>query len=87
MIAKNTVVRARVNDHLKHDVDGILSNLGLTMSDAINALFCQIKLRNGLPFEVHVPNRATAKVIKDSAKGKNITKFDSIDDLFDDLTN
>ena len=46
MSTKNTVVRARVNDGLKHDVEGILSHLGLTMSDVINALFSQIKLNN-----------------------------------------
>ena len=38
MSYKNSMVRARVNDELKHEVEGILSGLGITMSDAINAL-------------------------------------------------
>lgn len=83
--AKNTIVRARVNDHVKHNVEIILSHLGLTMSDAINALFSQIALRKGLPFEVEIPNRLTRKTLEDSATGKNVKRFVSAADLFEDL--
>ncbi len=31
------------------------------------------------------PNKITVKAIKQSAAGKNIKKFDSLDDLFEDL--
>ena len=82
---KNTVVRARVNDALKHDVEGILSNLGLTMSDAINALFCQIRLNRGMPFDIKVPNEITEETLEKSRKGQEVKRFDSMDDLFKDL--
>ncbi|MCW5588553.1 MAG: type II toxin-antitoxin system RelB/DinJ family antitoxin [Legionellales bacterium] len=84
---KNSIVRARVNQDLKQDVDHILGDLGLTMSDAINALFKQIKLHNGLPFEIKVPNKVTHKTLQESAKGKNLKSFNSINDLFNDLEN
>ncbi len=87
MNTKNEVVRARVNGNLKHDVEHILSDLGLTMSDAINALFSQIKLHHGLPFDIKIPNKETIKTLDDSAKGKNTKQFNSIDDLFNDLDN
>lgn len=82
---RNTVVRARVNEHLKQDVEGILGGLGLTMSDAINALFCQIKLNKGLPFEMKVPNEMTQRTLEKSAKGQEVKRFNSIDELFNDL--
>ena len=84
---KNEVVRARVNGELKHDVEHILSDLGLTMSDAINALFSQIKLNHGLPFDVKVPNKITVKTLQDSADGKNKKRFDNVDEFFNDLDN
>lgn len=84
---KNTIVRARVNDALKHDVESILSHLGLTMSDAINALLSQIKLRKGLPFDIKLPNKITQETLKKSAKGEEVKQFNSVEDLFDDLAN
>lgn len=87
MDTRNATVRARVNDALKHDVEGILSNLGLTMSDAINVMMNQIRLNKGLPFDVKIPNKMTAKTLDQSKKGEGITKFNSVDALLDDLTN
>jgi DNA-damage-inducible protein J len=82
---RNSLVRARVNDNLKHDVEGILSGLGLTMSDAINALFNQIRLHKGLPFELKIPNEITQSTLERSANAQDIERFDSVDELFDDL--
>ena len=84
---KNAIVRARVNGALKHDVEGILSHLGLTVSDAINALLSQIKLKKGLPFDVNMPNKMTQETLKKSAKGEEVKRFSSVEDLFDDLAN
>lgn len=85
MLAKDSYVKARVNHILKHDVEVILSHLGITMSDAINALFRQIELRNGLPFDMVIPNKITHKTLEDSKKGKGVKRFKSTDDLFKDL--
>ena len=41
---KNDFVKARVNGELKQNVEGILSSLGLTMSEAINVYLSQIEL-------------------------------------------
>jgi DNA-damage-inducible protein J len=82
---KNTVVRARVNGALKDDVESILSSLGLTMSDAINAFLSQVKLNKGMPFDVKIPNKITEETLIESAKGKNIKRFKSMDDLLEDL--
>ncbi len=86
MNARNSIVRARVNEQLKHDVEDVLSHLGLTMSDAINALLSQIKITKRLPFDVNMPNRLTKKTLEESAKGKNLKRFSSVDTLFEDLS-
>lgn len=42
----------RINDKIKEDVTPILDDLGLSLSEAINIFLHQIKMSNGLPFDV-----------------------------------
>ena len=74
-----------MNEDLKRDVEGVLTQLGLTTTDAITLLFHQIRLTGGIPFDVKVPNALTAKTLSDSTKGKGVAQFNSVDELFDDL--
>lgn len=85
MLAKDSYVKARINKELKHDVEVILSDLGLTMTDAINALFRQIEMRHGLPFEMSIPNELTRKTLENSRKGRGVKRFKSPEELFKDL--
>mgnify|MGYP001086236640 CR=1 FL=1 len=54
-MAKDANVFARVDASLKEQAEGILSQLGMPMSSAINIFLNQIVLRRGLPFEVTLP--------------------------------
>ena len=45
----------RVNDDIKKEVVPILKDLGLSLSEAINIYLHQIKLINGIPFELKYP--------------------------------
>ena len=42
----------RINEQIKEDITPILNDLGLSLSEAINMFLHQIKINNGLPFEV-----------------------------------
>lgn len=42
----------RINDTIKKEVTPILEDLGLSLSEAINIFLHQIKLNNGIPFEL-----------------------------------
>ncbi|MCL2188232.1 MAG: type II toxin-antitoxin system RelB/DinJ family antitoxin [Defluviitaleaceae bacterium] len=46
-----------VEPQIKQEVEKILTPLGLSTSDVINALFNHIVLRGGLPFEVRTPEK------------------------------
>ncbi len=52
-MAKDANVFARVDASLKEQAEGILSQLGMPMSSAINIFLNQIVLRRGLPFEFY----------------------------------
>lgn len=70
---------------LKEEVERILARLGLTVSETIHLLYRQIKLRRGLPFEVRIPNRLTARTLTDSKAGKHVKHFTAKQDLYKDL--
>ena len=42
----------RINDKIKKDVTPILEDLGISLSEAINMFLHQVKLNNGIPFEL-----------------------------------
>ena len=83
---KKTLVRARTSDELKHEVEQILDDLGVTMSQAIHLFLSQIKLHQGIPFQVVIPTRQTTRTLDNSSQGIGVATFNTVDDLFDDLT-
>jgi DNA-damage-inducible protein J len=54
-MSKTANIRARVEPELKTEVENILSDLGLTVSETVHLLYRQIKLQRGLPFDVRIP--------------------------------
>ncbi len=60
-MAKETTVRARIDESLKDEAEVILKELGITTSQAINIYFSQITLRQGLPFDVVLPEAKNSK--------------------------
>lgn len=79
------MIRARMEPGLKHDVERIFHLLGLTYTEAINMFFQQVKLREGLPFEVTLPNKTTVKAIADVDKRRGLTKNKNAKEMFKKL--
>ena len=82
---KTATVRARIEPNLKNDVEDLFKKLGLSTTEAINLFYRQVKMRNGLPFSVIIPNETTEKVFKDSDAERNLIRCDDADDMFDKL--
>jgi DNA-damage-inducible protein J len=82
---KSATVRARIEPSLKEDVEHLFKQMGLTTTEAINLFYQQIKLRNGLPFNVVVPNKTTEKVFKDTDANRMLIRCKNPDDMFDKL--
>jgi DNA-damage-inducible protein J len=74
---KTQTVRARVEPALKREAEAVLKKVGLTSSEAITLFLTQVKLNQGLPFEVRIPNKQTRQAIKDARGGKNVEEFES----------
>ncbi len=56
----------------------MLKRIGLTSSEAITLFLTQVKLTNGLPFPVRIPNKETQRAVKDARTGKDIETFESV---------
>lgn len=82
---KTATIRTRIEPGLKVEVERILSQLGLTASEAVHLLYRQIKLQRGLPFEVRIPNTRTARTLRESKAGKGVKHFTSKKELYADL--
>ncbi len=79
---KTAVVHSRIQPEIKEQAESILHRLGLSPTEAIRIFYTQITLKQGLPFEVTIPNATTRKALEDSEKGINLTSFNSVDELF-----
>ena len=47
----NTVVRARIDEHLKEEASAVLATIGLTVSDAFRLMMVRIATDKAMPFE------------------------------------
>jgi DNA-damage-inducible protein J len=79
---KTAAVHTRIEPEIKEKAENILHRLGVSPTEAIRMFYTQIALRNGLPFELVIPNEETENALRDSREGRNIERFDSVDDLF-----
>ncbi len=82
---RTATVRARVEPRLKAEVERLLDNLGLTTTEAITIFYNQIRLRQGLPFPVELPNASTRRTFEATDRGEELHEYDSLDEMFEAL--
>jgi len=85
MATKTANLNIRLDPELKEEVQQILDTLGLSTTEAVRAYFRQIQLHKGIPFALRIPNETTRQTIHDMRAGKQIQRFESSDELFEDL--
>lgn len=80
----NSIVRARINEQIKEEAAVVLSEIGLTLSDAFRLLLIRIAREKALPFEPLVPNSTTLEAIEAARRGEFIATC-TLDNLFEEL--
>jgi len=78
---KSAFVNVRINPDLKSETENILHSLGVKPSDAITMFYSQIKMKQGFPFPVEIPNAASRQAIQDAVNGVGVQTVNSVDDL------
>lgn len=79
---KSAMIRARVDPVLKDEVEDLFEKLGLSTTQAITLFYQQIRLNQGLPFEVHIPNAVTRRTFAETDAGENIVRAENAEDMF-----
>ena len=80
-MAKTEMIRARVEPDLKVQAERVLRGLGLSATEAITLFYKQVVLRQGVPFEVSIPNAETVEALRVAREPDELTEYSSLDEL------
>ena len=72
-MAANSVVRARIDEHIKAEAEAVLASIGLTVSDAFRMMMIRIAKEKTLPFEPLIPNDETIEAMRAARRGELVT--------------
>ena len=82
---KTSTIQTRIDPIVKKNAQKILNQLNISMSEAISIYLSQIILNNGIPFEIKIPNKVTAKTLRDTENMKKLHTVNSVKELFQEL--
>jgi DNA-damage-inducible protein J len=82
---KTATIQARIDAKTKSEAQRILSELDITLTQAIVVYLRQIIFNNGIPFALKIPNDDTAKALEESERGEGLDTVSSVDELFKEL--
>ena len=85
MTTKTAFVRARMEPTIKKRAEVILSQIGISPSEAISVFYRRIVSDKGIPFSLNVPNAETRKAIKEVRGRKNLKSYSSTEEMFVDI--
>lgn len=86
LMNKDSSVNFRTNFALKEEAEQVFRQLGLRPSEALNLFYKQVALRQGLPFDVKIPNAQTLQTFQETNEGKNLNHYKSVQDIFTKLS-
>jgi len=78
------MVHIRIDKRVKARATKALSAMGLSVSDAVRVLLIRVAAEKALPFELKVPNAATAAAMREGRAG-GLASFNSVSELMADL--
>ena len=84
-MSKSAMVRARMEPDLKQHVEDVFQRLGMTATQAITVFYKQVEMRNGLPFNVSIPNEETVKTLAATDAGEELVVCKDAEDMFKKL--
>jgi len=83
-MAATEMVHIRIDKRVKTQAAKALSAMGLSVSDAVRVLLTRVAAEKALPFDLKVPNAATAAAMKEARAG-HLASFNSVSELMADL--
>ena len=84
-MSNTTTIKAQIESGLKDKAEYVFHKLGLSTSQAITLFFRQVELRQGLPFDVVIPNEITNRTLDNTDAGRDLIICKDADDMFEKL--
>lgn len=84
-MSKTAMIRARIEPELKNRVEAVFKRLGLSATEAVTVFYKQVELRDGLPFNVVIPNETTEQTFKNTDAGQDVIICANAKDMFKKL--
>lgn len=87
-MGKTGYITTRVEPRLKAAAGRVLTEVGVSTSDAITMFLRQVVLHRGIPFDVRVPNAETRRAIQEleaPVKRAKLKRHATTEDLFADI--
>ncbi|WP_082045602.1 type II toxin-antitoxin system RelB/DinJ family antitoxin [Azotobacter chroococcum] len=87
MATHTSMLHIRVDDDIKAQANAALEAMGLSMSEAVRIFLRRVAADQAFPLELKVPNAETRSAMAEAEAivQAHEARFESIDDLFDDL--
>ena len=84
LMATTTMVHVRIDERVKARATKALAAMGLSVSDAVRVLLTRVAADKALPFNLQVPNAATAAAMEEARRG-GLKSVVSVPELLADL--
>ncbi|MCX6068902.1 MAG: type II toxin-antitoxin system RelB/DinJ family antitoxin [Chloroflexi bacterium] len=75
-MTKTATITVRLDPKIKSSAEAVLSELGLTTTQAVTLFFNQVSLNKGLPFAVEIPSDELLEALADTTSRRNLKTFD-----------
>ena len=84
---KTATIHTRIEPEVKSQVDNILSELGISTTEAINLFFRQVIRYRGIPLDLRIPNAETLSAMEEAEEifEKGVSRFSDLDEMFEEL--
>lgn len=65
---KSAMIRARIEPGIKEEAETVFKELGLSTSEAIGLFYQQVKIQQGIPFEIKISSSGRKSKVADFAR-------------------
>jgi DNA-damage-inducible protein J len=79
--AKTEMIHARIDPKLKKSAERVFSHIGISTTEAIRIFLKQVKLHQGLPFRVSIPNEETVAAMMEANRPATLRRYRSFREL------
>ena len=92
-MSKTTTMNIRIEPSLKKEVEEVLTDLGMNISDAVTIYFKQIVLTDSIPLQIKRPkfNKKTLEAIKEADEimkhPDNYKSYNNIYEIIEEIDN